>query len=123
MKRTPPKTIAFILACGGSLWAALLSFFALGQSLWIFYVFAPGFLVWGGWILRASPATLRLSIRRLIWIGSIAYNAFYLIRVLNDRVHTPILYPIWWGLAAGLSAVAIFLERKETVSRPTTVPS
>ncbi len=77
-------------------------------------MFAPGFLIWGLWIVRAKSRNLHVHYRRLIWSASIAYNLFWLLRFLRSPANQPLLYTGWWTLAAGLSLVAIILESEGT---------
>ena len=116
MTGNSPRTIARLLALGGTWWAVLLAgaFFpgarSTGEMLHRIFgmllYFGLGYAVWAGWILRGFVPMSR-NCRIAIWIGSIVYNLGWFLLLLCNRGRMPPLIAGWWAAAAFLSLVAL----------------
>jgi len=112
MSFTLPRIIAVILAAIGTIWAVFLVLISVGLAAPLLLGFAMGFVVWIGWVIRASPLVLNVTARRGIWFGSVGYNGFWVYRMLESPAHESIVLTGWWAVAALLSLIALLGERR-----------
>lgn len=116
-----PRTLAALLALGGSFWGVLLSASMLKPEAsplaWLF--FGPGYLVTLGYLVR-TVTTPSVAARRMIWICSILVQGAWLLVLVWDvvkqlssgrSVNEPRLFAAWWIFATVASVVGLFAER------------
>lgn len=117
-RRDWPRTIAVVLSVGGTLWAIflLIAFVRFGLSA-LPQVFAVGFLLYIGWLMRALGGMRPLPLRRAFWCGSFTYHALLSTMMATSGADEPVLPSTWWALVALLSLLALFTERR-TQTRP-----
>jgi hypothetical protein len=107
-----PRTIAIILAVGGSIWGAFL-ILAFGPAAPLFLPFSIGYMVTAGYVVRAVSVP-PLQVRRVIWAASILVQGGWLVFAGLPGLarQGPHLFALWWAFATVCSVVALAAERE-----------
>jgi len=111
-RRDWPRVIAVVLSVGGTVWAVLLllAFLRAGVDS-MPRVFVVGFLLYLGWLMRATGSMRPLALRRAFWCGSLAYHALMSTTLALSNADEPVLPATWWALVAVLSLLAALREK------------